>query len=349
VNDVIRVIFYSGVTDCSGTGTNDTDALGKCVQDSGQSYYNTCSNSPSPPSPPAPPAPPTPPYVVNDTDFIDHYAAYPPKPNRCLESGPNEILELKGDMTEAQARVLCTSYQNEEDGSSCAGYWYNQRCDQQSTSSLNDTLADAGACPYLANKPNDCGFQGITQQQCEERGCCWDPTNWPENWCYPRGPSVPSPPVGNDCYKIRFAKEFALCQPNDPAPCECHKSNAFGSGLVNGAGLVGDNNFITPAAVQTVFSLRVGYEVLQASSVDLGAAKGNFSFGAQTCAYNPNCSAYSWPCNGACTDHSEEWPKESVTFTRTKAQDEQGLSSTSKGNALIKKKQVNEESANVFV
>merc|ERR1712100_730329 len=50
-------------------------------------------------------------------------------------------------------------------------------------------VQSSGTCPYHANSGDDCGFVGITQQQCEDRGCCWDPTS-ANMLCYPRGPAV---------------------------------------------------------------------------------------------------------------------------------------------------------------
>eukprot|EP00298_Acanthocystis_sp_HF-20_P002316 c12741_g1_i1.p1 GENE.c12741_g1_i1~~c12741_g1_i1.p1 ORF type:complete len:613 (-),score=210.18 c12741_g1_i1:12-1850(-) len=42
------------------------------------------------------------------------------------------------------------------------------------------------ACPNHLNALSDCGYGGITQAQCEAKGCCYDPTS-PRNWCYHRG------------------------------------------------------------------------------------------------------------------------------------------------------------------
>jgi len=47
-------------------------------------------------------------------------------------------------------------------------------------------LERAGVCPYNANSGIDCGFPGITQEECQARGCCWDPES-PSMWCYPSG------------------------------------------------------------------------------------------------------------------------------------------------------------------
>ena len=36
---------------------------------------------------------------------------------------------------------------------------------------------DALACPNPMNTWSDCGFSPMTEAQCLERGCCWDPTS----------------------------------------------------------------------------------------------------------------------------------------------------------------------------
>eukprot|EP00301_Raphidiophrys_heterophryoidea_P027319 c9600_g1_i1.p1 GENE.c9600_g1_i1~~c9600_g1_i1.p1 ORF type:complete len:441 (-),score=108.64 c9600_g1_i1:95-1417(-) len=53
------------------------------------------------------------------------------------------------------------------------------------------STADTSACPNHINAWSDCGFGGITPKQCEELGCCYDPTS-PSNWCYHIG-DVPRP------------------------------------------------------------------------------------------------------------------------------------------------------------
>jgi len=57
------------------------------------------------------------------------------------------------------------------------------------TATPRGVVHNSGMCPYHANSGDDCGFVGITQQQCEDRGCCWDPTS-ANMMCYPRGPAV---------------------------------------------------------------------------------------------------------------------------------------------------------------
>ncbi len=43
------------------------------------------------------------------------------------------------------------------------------------------------ACPNIINTWSDCGYAGISEQQCLDKGCCWDPTS-PRAWCYHLGP-----------------------------------------------------------------------------------------------------------------------------------------------------------------
>lgn len=45
---------------------------------------------------------------------------------------------------------------------------------------------DPNACPNPANVWSDCGYAGITAEQCQAKGCCWDPAS-PRAWCYHRG------------------------------------------------------------------------------------------------------------------------------------------------------------------
>jgi len=46
---------------------------------------------------------------------------------------------------------------------------------------------DPYACPNPSNSWSDCGFSPMTEAQCVERGCCWDPTS-NKAWCYHKGP-----------------------------------------------------------------------------------------------------------------------------------------------------------------
>ena len=41
------------------------------------------------------------------------------------------------------------------------------------------------SCPFHLNAFTECGYGGITQQDCNARGCCYDETS-PHRWCYPR-------------------------------------------------------------------------------------------------------------------------------------------------------------------
>jgi dolichyl-phosphate-mannose--protein O-mannosyl transferase len=49
---------------------------------------------------------------------------------------------------------------------------------------MNST--DPNSCPYRRNNWSDCGTAGITEKQCTEKGCCWDPKS-DRAWCYHKG------------------------------------------------------------------------------------------------------------------------------------------------------------------
>jgi len=49
------------------------------------------------------------------------------------------------------------------------------------------TPRDPFACPNPGNSWSDCGFSPMTEAQCLERGCCWDPSS-NKAWCYHKGP-----------------------------------------------------------------------------------------------------------------------------------------------------------------
>jgi hypothetical protein len=42
-----------------------------------------------------------------------------------------------------------------------------------------------GSCPFHLNAFEECGYGGITEEDCNKRGCCYDETS-PMRWCYPR-------------------------------------------------------------------------------------------------------------------------------------------------------------------
>ena len=48
------------------------------------------------------------------------------------------------------------------------------------------SMSDQNACPNRVNSHLDAGFSGITEEECGERGACWDPSS-PASWCYPLG------------------------------------------------------------------------------------------------------------------------------------------------------------------
>lgn len=64
--------------------------------------------------------------------------------------------------------------------------------------------AKRGGCPNHANSWNDCGFPTITEEQCRDRGCCWDPTS-KSKWCYPSTYTAYKPKYLSLFTKIRMA------------------------------------------------------------------------------------------------------------------------------------------------
>lgn len=56
-------------------------------------------------------------------------------------------------------------------------------------------LPPPDACPNFENQWSDCGYPGINEQQCLDKGCCWDPEST-RAWCYHLGPlERPSMPL----------------------------------------------------------------------------------------------------------------------------------------------------------
>lgn len=48
-------------------------------------------------------------------------------------------------------------------------------------------IAHGGATCRAAAPRSDCGYVGITQQQCQSKGCCWDPVGGSDDgtpWCF---------------------------------------------------------------------------------------------------------------------------------------------------------------------
>jgi len=58
-----------------------------------------------------------------------------------------------------------------------------------SPSSPSIALEDQ-TCPDPSMRNHECGYFGIQQPECEERGCCWDPSEPNANWCYSRTGTV---------------------------------------------------------------------------------------------------------------------------------------------------------------
>lgn len=68
-----------------------------------------------------------------------------------------------------------------------AGALAVRRLGSQATSSTADArvVLLSEECSASAQDGQDCGFQGITQDECEAKGCCYDDTNW--QWCWGSG------------------------------------------------------------------------------------------------------------------------------------------------------------------
>eukprot|EP00808_Paulinella_micropora_P016135 g29894.t1 len=56
--------------------------------------------------------------------------------------------------------------------------------------SYQNTLTNRNGCPNRANATKDCGWWNITQKECEQKGCCWDPRSG-ANFCYPTTQQAP--------------------------------------------------------------------------------------------------------------------------------------------------------------
>ncbi|RHZ75901.1 hypothetical protein Glove_208g170 [Diversispora epigaea] len=65
--------------------------------------------------------------------------------------------------------------------------WLNLKTSLESLSneSINiNVFNDNDVCSF-SNSSNDCGYFGITKEQCEYRGCCWRPSTDPKaKWCF---------------------------------------------------------------------------------------------------------------------------------------------------------------------
>jgi dolichyl-phosphate-mannose--protein O-mannosyl transferase len=63
--------------------------------------------------------------------------------------------------------------------------------------------AKAGGCPNHANSWLDCGYPTISEEECIQRGCCWDPTS-KSKWCYFSHYTKPTPKHLSMLTKIRM-------------------------------------------------------------------------------------------------------------------------------------------------
>lgn len=59
---------------------------------------------------------------------------------------------------------------------------HDGRCSDPDRTILEE---EEGLCPDRAMVSHNCGHLGITQDECEQKGCCWDPDHQlHRNWCY---------------------------------------------------------------------------------------------------------------------------------------------------------------------
>ena len=82
--------------------------------------------------------------------------------------------------------IACTFYMHPErcKASYLLLYYYISIVYFRPFSNIVDT------CSVRAEDRNDCGWYGIDQDTCEDRGCCYDDTDFgfETNWCfYPTG------------------------------------------------------------------------------------------------------------------------------------------------------------------
>ncbi len=41
-----------------------------------------------------------------------------------------------------------------------------------------------GLCPVAPSERQECGYSGITKEECLGKSCCWDPTVPDTKWCF---------------------------------------------------------------------------------------------------------------------------------------------------------------------
>jgi hypothetical protein len=118
-----------------------------------------------PPSLPLPPSLPT---------TATHPPYHPPRlrpncaPCTLPHAGWRSISPGALSITSLVAAVACGRYSGQGDGFMNTEY--------QATL-VEKTFPHKPQCPNHANAIYDCGFYGITEQQCLDKKCCWDPTS----------------------------------------------------------------------------------------------------------------------------------------------------------------------------
>ncbi|XP_078379296.1 uncharacterized protein LOC144662376 [Oculina patagonica] len=64
---------------------------------------------------------------------------------------------------------------------------------------LYDKRGDTGTCVMAPADRKDCGYGGVTKQQCEERGCCFDDSVRGVPWCFHKKYAYKDRDCGSDC------------------------------------------------------------------------------------------------------------------------------------------------------
>ena len=76
-------------------------------------------------------------------------------------------------------------------------------------------LVAAQSCNNSGNRV-DCGFTGITQQQCQAQGCCWNQVNPNPNnlpWCFYSNNNPPPPPSGGQTCNANGDRAVCIASP----------------------------------------------------------------------------------------------------------------------------------------
>ena len=70
------------------------------------------------------------------------------------------------------------------------------------------TSSSITTCDYISGR-NDCGYPGITPEECRRKGCCWDHLVNDHYWCFhPR--KVTAFPTESKCILVFFVTQLHL-------------------------------------------------------------------------------------------------------------------------------------------